>query len=82
MINVKTAGLKITLLTFSMVSVMACKKIFLKPQPVVQGNAVNYNGINCQRKDDASVNIFRSEKESFVENFSPFSLSFRFFQSK
>ncbi|SMO72844.1 hypothetical protein SAMN06265349_103406 [Flavobacterium resistens] len=62
MIDLRTAGLKIIVLTFSMVSIMACKKNFLKPQPVVQKNVVDFNRINCQRKDDASANIFRSEK--------------------
>ncbi len=61
MIDVKTAGLKIILLTFCMVSVMACKKIFLKPQPVVQKNRVDFNRINCQRKHDVS-GLFLDQK--------------------
>lgn len=35
MINLNTAGLKIIVLTFAMVSIMACKKICQKSQPVV-----------------------------------------------
>ncbi|TDP02260.1 glycoside hydrolase family 43 protein [Flavobacterium sp. 245] len=63
MIDLKTASLKITVLTFSMVSVMACKKIFLKPQPVVQENVAVFDWFNYQGKEDAYVAISKSEEE-------------------
>ncbi|MDQ6470856.1 glycoside hydrolase family 43 protein [Flavobacterium sp. LHD-80] len=63
MIDLRTASLKITVLTFSMVSVMACKKIFLKPQPVVQENTAVFDWFNYQGRDDAYVNISKSDAE-------------------
>ena len=82
MIDLRTAGLKIIVLTFSMVSIIACKKIFLKPQPVVQKDVVVFNRFNYQRRDHASANIFKSKEGLFVDNVFPYNLSFRISKTK
>jgi len=63
MIDLKTAGLKLTVLTFSMVSVMACKKIFQKPQPVAFSGAAVFDWFEYRGNDDAYQNLSKSEAD-------------------
>jgi xylan 1,4-beta-xylosidase len=63
MVNLKAIGLKIMMMGLILVTVTACKKIFQKPQPVVQEDYAVFDWFNYQGKDEVYTSISKSDDE-------------------
>jgi alpha-N-arabinofuranosidase len=63
MVNLKSIGLKISLMGLCLVSAIACKKIFQHSQPVVQENIAAFDWFSYEAKDVVYKDISKSDDE-------------------